>query len=229
MAPTSTIPIPTYGRRQGRKLRAGKRALVDELLPELVMGDAGEALAEYPEWWLEIGFGGGEHLAHQAANHSAIGMIGCEPYLNGVGDLLRRISAGNIENIRLFKGDARLLMAQLPPASLTKAFILFPDPWPKSRHHKRRLITTAFLEELAVLMKPGAELLIATDHEDYLTWILSHALACKSWQWQALSAADWQNPPAEWVETKYQKKALCEGRQPHFLRFVRREAVRLRG
>lgn len=222
MHPLADAPkvIRTYGRRRGRRLRAGKQALVDTLLPKLQISDVKASLKAFPEWWLEIGFGGGEHLAHQAQFHPDIGLIGCEPYLNGVGDLLKRVDEGNLKNIRLFRGDARDVIAQLPDASISRVFILFPDPWPKSRHHKRRLITGEFLALLSRVLKRGAILLIATDHVDYLTWILVHMLASPQFQWTAKTADDWRNPPRHWIKTRYQQKAEKEGRGATFLEFV---------
>ncbi len=130
--------------------------------------------------WLEIGFGAGEHLAHQAALYPEVGIIGCEPFINGIATLLALVpppqGGAPPNNIRIFNGDARLLIEKLPDASLEKVFILYPDPWPKARHHKRRLISKEFLNNLACVMKPGAELRLATDHGDYCTWMLERLL-----------------------------------------------------
>src|SRR5690606_32512802 len=123
--------------------------------------------------------------------------------------------------VRIWQGDARLLLEQRPDASLNRVFLLFPDPWPKARHHKRRIVDTAFLDLLAAKMHPGAELRIVTDHEDYGAWILAHCSRHSSFEWTATSQADWQNPPADWVPTRYQQKAAAEGRQPLFLIYRR--------
>ncbi len=219
--------LASYGRRRGRRLRSGKQQLMDTLLPQLTISlpiddrRMRELLPRRDAYWLEIGFGGGEHLAHQATLHNDTGFIGCEPYINGVGDLLKAIDARQLVNIRLYPGDARELLPHLPDGFFSKAFILFPDPWPKARHHKRRLIQREFLDLLATKMKPGGELLLATDHADYLTWMLEQLLLSPHFEWTARQSADWLEPPADWVETKYQKKAKAEGRGATFLRFVR--------
>lgn len=188
-----------------------------ELLPKITINPATPDLREFSEWQLEIGFGSGEHLAMQAERYPHIGFIGCEPYITAATILLRDIEEKNLGNIRLHNGDARDLIASLPVASINKAFILFPDPWPKLRHHKRRLINHQLLNELARILIPQAELSIATDHEDYLTWILEHLQARNDYSWLARSQADWLTPPKDWVTTKYQAKALREGRVPHWL------------
>ncbi len=167
--------------------------------------------------WLEIGFGGGEHLAHQAALHPEIGIIGCEPYINGIAGLLKHIDDHKLHNIRIYSEDARLLMERLPDASLERVFILYPDPWPKARHHKRRLISTEFLNALARVMKPGAELRLATDHADYCAWMLEHLLSHSAFEWTAKICDDWLNPPPDWISTRYEQKALA-GR-PTYLDF----------
>lgn len=172
-----------------------------------------------PPLWLEIGFGGGEHLAHQAALHPNIGMIGCEPYENGMADMLKHIDTHKLDNIRVFSDDARLLMEKLPEASIERVFILYPDPWPKSRHHKRRLVSTETLDMVARILKPGGLLRLATDHEGYATWILERLLAHNNFSWTANSCEDWLNPPSDWISTRYEQKALA-GR-PTYLEFKR--------
>lgn len=217
-APSNDTPrrLASFGRRQGRKLRPGKRTLVDELLPQLKVE---LPLDPKKEWWLEIGFGGGEHLAHQAALYPQVGIIGCEPYINGTGDLLKKIAAEKLSNIRIHPDDARPLVEQLPDASLSRVFILYPDPWPKTRHHKRRIIAAEFLDTLARVMKPGAELRIATDHADYCTWMLERLLTHSEFTWNAKRCTDWLNPPPDWISTRYEQKALA-GR-PTYLNFTR--------
>ncbi len=172
--------------------------------------------------WLEIGFGAGEHLAAQAAAHPEIGLIGCEPYVNGVAALLSRIDAVGLTNIRIVADDARPLLAALPAACLGRVFILFPDPWPKRRHHKRRLISTRALAELARVMKDDAELRLATDHREYARWMLRHLLADPDFFWTARCPRDWREAPPDWPETRYQIKAAAAGRPAMFLRFRRR-------
>jgi tRNA (guanine-N7-)-methyltransferase len=178
---------------------------------------------EYKEYWLEIGFGGGEHLTHQAALHPEVGIIGCEPYINGVATLLAHIKEHRLSNISIHDDDTRLVTERLPDASLSRVFILYPDPWPKARHHKRRLVSTPFLNELARLMKPGAELRLATDDADYLTWMLEHTLSHPAFRWTAKSCDDWLVPWSDWISTRYEQKALTAGRRPTYLTFLRKQ------
>ena len=175
--------------------------------------------------WLEVGFGAGEHLAAQAAADPRRGVIGCEVFENGIVKLLAEISRRGLGNIRLFIDDARLLIAALPEASLDRAFILFPDPWPKLRHHKRRIVSAATLDGLARALRDGAELRLATDDRDYLRWMLEHATAHPAFEWLARRPQDWRERPADWPPTRYEQKALAAGRQPVFLRFRRRPRV----
>jgi tRNA (guanine-N7-)-methyltransferase len=220
-----------YGRKRGRKLRAGQQALYDTLLPKLrvALPAPGATLdlaalfsAAVRDVWLEVGFGGGEHLAFQAASHPDIGFIGCEPFVNGVVTLLARISAQGLANIRLFDDDARLLLAALPPAGVGRAFILFPDPWPKKRHHKRRIVSPAVLDMLALALKPGAELRLASDDASYVRWMLAHVIGHGAFSWLARRASDWRERPADWPATRYEEKAKKAGKSCYFLRFSRR-------
>ena len=172
--------------------------------------------------WLEIGFGGGEHLAWQAAAHPEVGLIGAEPYLNGVAAMLAHIEADGLANVRLWPDDARLLLDRLPPASLSRAFILFPDPWRKSRHAERRFVSRAMLDRMAVLLRPGAELRLATDDPRYRHWMLEAVLHHPAFDWMAAGPDDWRRRPDDWPQTRYEAKALAAGRAPLFLRLVRR-------
>lgn len=174
------------------------------------------------ELWLEIGFGAGEHLALQALHHPQAMIVGCEPYLNGLAMLLGQIEEKKLTNIRLRRGDARDLIDRLPDACLSRVFILYPDPWPKARHHKRRLVVLPFLRELARAIKPGGILQLATDDVSYAQWMLEHALACEELVWQAKTAADWRTQPNVWVTTRYESKALAAGRKPFYFAFQRR-------
>ena len=220
-----------YGRRRGHRLRKGRQALVDQLLPGLAIDLPGPAegdvnlnalfAAPPSDLWLEIGFGAGEHLAWQARTHAAIGFIGCEPYLNGVGGLVHLVNACELRNVRIFTNDARLLLRALPAACLGRVFLLFPDPWPKRRHHKRRFIQDTELDVLARVMKDGAELRIATDHEGFCRWALSRLRGNDSFVWLAHRAVDWRTRPEDWPETRYERKARAEGRSCVFLRFRR--------
>jgi tRNA (guanine-N7-)-methyltransferase len=170
---------------------------------------------------LEIGFGGGEHLLAQATHNPDTLFIGCEPFINGVAKCLAGIDSQKLANIRLFTDDARKLIEQLPDASVDSVFILFPDPWPKARHNKRRLVNAETLAMLARVHKPGGRLLLATDHVDYSVWMLQVLQHSPDYAWTAQKQADWKNPPSDWTETKYQRKTSAEGREPVFLECVR--------
>jgi tRNA (guanine-N7-)-methyltransferase len=223
-------PRRIYGRRRGRPLRPGRQHLTETLLPQLAIALPEHGLLDptalfarpVVQTWLEIGFGAGEHLAEQAEQHPDIGFIGCEVFENGVARLLGEIDRRGLSNIRIFADDARLLLDALPERSVGRVFILFPDPWPKQRHHKRRLVAPATLDRLAVLMPLGAELRLATDDRDYLVWMLEHVTAHPDFSWLARRPADWRNRPADWPATRYEQKARAAGRNPAFLRFVRR-------
>jgi tRNA (guanine-N7-)-methyltransferase len=219
-----------YGRRRGRPLRAGQRERQATLLPRLSfeLPQAGgldpASLFSTPirEVWLEIGFGGGEHLAEQAERHPEIGFIGCEVFENGIVKLLGEVDRRGLDNIRVYPDDARPLLAALPLRSIARVFMLFPDPWPKARHHKRRLIAPATLDRLAEIMTDGAELRLATDDPSYLAWMLEHTAAHPDFAWTARRAGDWRERPDDWPATRYEQKARKAGRMPAFLRFERR-------
>ena len=217
-----------YGRRRGKKLRAGQEALLDTLLPRLSIAvppepqkiDLAALFGDERDIWLEVGFGAGEHLVWQAAQHPQVGVIGCEPYINGVAKCLAHIERAGVTNVRLFADDARLVMAALPPRSLSRVFVLFPDPWPKTRHHKRRFVQRSTLDVLAPLMKPGAELRLATDDPSYLPWMVEHACTHPAFEWLAEGPADWRTRPADWPGTRYETKRIAG--TPTFLRLRRR-------
>ena len=219
-----------YGRRRGRPLRPGQRHLSETLLPLLAIslpqrGRLNPATlfpAGVSAVWLEIGFGGGEHLAEQAERHPDIGFIGCEVFENGIARLLGEIDRRGLGNVRLFTNDARLLLEALEGASIERVFVLFPDPWPKQRHHKRRLVAPAVLDHLAEIMPEGAELRVATDDPGYLGWMLEHSTAHAGFVWLARRSADWRERPPDWPPTRYEQKARDAGRTPVFLRFARR-------
>lgn len=223
-----------YGRRRGRPLRKGQRDLFGLLLPELrfEVPEAGmlDPLSLFPplpdgsqrDIWLEIGFGAGEHLAHQAELHPDMGFLGAEVFENGVVRLLAEIRRLHLSNIRILVDDARLLLAALPDRVLGRAFILFPDPWPKLRHHKRRMVSQATLDALARTMKDNAELRLATDDIGYLRWMLELAPAHPDFEWLAREPRDWCERPEDWPATRYERKAIAAGRTPYFLRLRRR-------
>jgi tRNA (guanine-N7-)-methyltransferase len=219
-----------YGRRRGHRLRAGQAGLVDALLPRLRVALDGDGPVDPARLfvppaaavWLEIGFGGGEHLAWQAAANPDVGLIGCEPFVNGVAALLARIDRDGLTNIRIHDGDARHILERLAPASVARLFLLFPDPWPKRRHHKRRFVLRANLDRLARVVAPGGELRFASDSPDYVRWTLFHVHAHGAFAWTARSPRDWRTRPADWPSTRYESKALEAGRTPYYLSFVRR-------
>ncbi len=221
-----------YGRRRGKKLRAGQEALLETLLPRLLVEvppeplkiDLAALFGGERDVWLEVGFGAGEHLVWQAEHHPAVGLIGCEPYVNGVAKCLAHIERTGVSNVRLFTDDARLVMAALPAQSLGRAFVLFPDPWPKTRHHKRRFVQRSSLDVLALLLKPGAELRLATDDPSYLPWMVEHACRHPAFEWLAEGPADWRGRPADWPSTRYEQKMLA-GHKPVFLRLRRRHHI----
>ena len=172
--------------------------------------------------WLEIGFGGGEHLAAHAERHPEALLIGCEVFENGIARLLAAIAQRGLGNVRLFPDDARLLLAALAPQSIDRVFILFPDPWPKQRHHKRRLLSRETLDRLAEIMTDGAELRLATDDRDYLRQMLEEVTGHPDFEWLARRPGDWRERPADWPPTRYEEKARAAGRPPAFLRVARR-------
>jgi len=229
-----------YGRRKGPKLSAHQQHMLDHLLPEFELklepgADPRHYFSPWPgseaqakrdpaihpieDVWLEVGFGGGEHLIWQAQHHPSVGIIGAEPYVNGVVKLLSRFEVTQSANIRIHVGDARHIIEALPDASLGRVFILFPDPWPKTRHHKRRFIQMEMLDQLARVMKSGAELRFASDDAGYVEWTLERFMAHPSFEWTANCASDWKARPADWPPTRYEAKQMHG--MPVFLGFLR--------
>jgi tRNA (guanine-N7-)-methyltransferase len=217
-------PLRSFGRIKSRTIKPRQAALMDSLLPSIrPPAQPFAPLALMPgaaRAWLEIGFGGGEHMAAQAARAPDILIIGAEPFQNGVASALRHVDEQGLKNVRIHDGDVRELMALMPDASLDRAFILFPDPWPKARHNKRRLIQTETVAELARLLKPGAPLRFASDWADYVDWTLERMLADGRFDWAAERADDWRLPPADHITTRYEEKKLGDC-APVFLDFVR--------
>jgi tRNA (guanine-N7-)-methyltransferase len=219
-----------YGRRGGHRLRATRQAALDELLPRLALPPFDGAPLELAglfqrpmrAYWLEVGFGNGEHLADQAARHPDVGCIGCEPFINGVAKALAGVERHGLGNVRLRTDDARVLVAQTPTAALSRIFILYPDPWPKRRHRKRRVISSETVDELARVARPGATVRFATDIDDYAGWTLSRFLASPHFRWLAESANNWRQPWDDWTPTRYEAKARAAGRTPVYLTFLRR-------
>jgi len=219
-----------YGRTKGKALNAAQYRYLDEDLPRLSL--AGITFAENPERntldigelsggrrvWLEVGFGGGEHLVHQALNNPDVQFLGVEPYLNGMAMLLGKIRKAGVDNIKLYMGDARNLLDVLPYNSINKAFLLYPDPWPKLRHHRRRFVTPEHLIPLSKCLKSGAEFRVATDIEDYVRQTLIEVPKV-GFEWLSEGPEDWRTPWADWISTRYELKALREDRTPHYMTF----------
>ena len=217
-----------FGRRHGKPLRRNGQRLLETLLPRLTIQiPANEGLLELADlfakpkrtFWLEVGFGGGEHLAWQATHNPDVGLIGGEVFINGIVSLLRHLENGGQENVRIFPEDIRLLIPALPSASLERVFVLFPDPWPKKRHAERRFIGPSNLEQLARLLADGGELRIGTDDAVYKDWARE----------QMASRTDFENitldeaiKPDDWPTSRYEAKARAAGRDPIFLRYRRR-------
>ncbi|MGH6865893.1 MAG: tRNA (guanine(46)-N(7))-methyltransferase TrmB [Methyloceanibacter sp.] len=223
------LPLKSYGRRKGKRLSPRKERLLMELLPRLRL-DLGRPAprdltslfpAPVKQVWLEIGFGSGEHLLGQAEAHRDVGFIGCEPFVNGVASLLGVIETKGVEALRLHDGDARDVLSWLPAASIGRAFVLFPDPWPKKRQSKRRLVAPETVKALARVMKPGGEFRFASDNGEYASQALLVIKRSGAFRWLAECADDWRERPTDWPETRYARKALSEGREPIYLRWRR--------
>jgi tRNA (guanine-N7-)-methyltransferase len=216
-----------YGRASGHKLRSGQQVLVDNLLPQIAVPDEGEIssrrlFGDDRPLHLEIGFGSGEHLATRADMLPDHGFIGAEPFLNGVAAALAHIRDQHLANVRLWRGDALDVLKRLPDGALSFLYLLHPDPWPKARHAKRRMVNDGPLDIFAAKLKSGGEFRLATDDPTYLTWALMvmqrHG---HQFEWLAESPADFLEPPDDWIETRYGAKSRREGRRPYYLRYRR--------
>ncbi len=223
-----------YGRRTGKPLRKNRKRLYDKLLPAIRLDpDPQKFPADlktlFPnpvhKVWLEIGFGGGEHLAEQAEKNPDVGIIGCEPFVNGVASLIKYIDAKKITNVRVYDDDVRHLFKLMATNSLSRIFILFPDPWPKLRHHRRRIVKDKTISQFVRLLENGGELRFASDHQDYVSWALRHLLQNDDLSWTARHPYDWRTPPPDWVETRYEQKAKAKGDTPVYLRFERKSKL----
>jgi tRNA (guanine-N7-)-methyltransferase len=215
-----------YGRRQGHKLRAGQSALVEELLPKVAVPETGELSAERlfgdpRPLELEIGFGGGEHLAAQAGDRPEHGFIGCEPFLNGVVGALNHVRDRALSNVRLHMGDAIEVLDRLPDASLERVYLLHPDPWPKARHAKRRMVNDGPLDLIASKLKPGGEFRLGTDDPTYCRWAMMVMNGRRDFEWQAQEARDFLIRPDDWPETRYERKARRQGHEVWYFRYLR--------
>ncbi len=217
-----------FGRRKGHKLTARHAALMETLLPRLALDLSTrptDLASLFPcpveDVWLEMGFGGGEHMIGQSLAHPQIGILGVEPFVNGMAKALAAIAAQSLSNIRLHQGDAMELLDWLPRACLGRVDLLYPDPWPKRRHWKRRFVQDDKIVAIASALRPGGELRFATDISDYADWTLRHMLRSKDFEWTAVCADDWQRPWPGFAGTRYENKARREGRAPCYLTFRR--------
>ena len=222
-----------YGRLRGKTLRDSQEEYLREDLDGLSPGAVGwdvnpdrkpldiDGLFGGRSLWVEIGFGGGEHLVHMAKTYPDVGIIGCEPFINGVAMLLGKIREAGVTNLAVHPGDARDLFDVIPEGTVQKAFLNYPDPWPKKRHHRRRFVTQDHLEPLHRIMAEGAEFRVATDIEDYVRQTLQEVPKA-GFEWTANGPEDWREPWNDWISTRYEQKALREGRTPHYLTFIRR-------
>ncbi len=218
-----------FGRRKGHALRAHQAALMQHLLPRLAIDLGTPPPADLAALFtapvdavrMEIGFGGGEHLLAEAQNNPRTGFVGCEPFVNGMAKALAQIEARALTNVRLHFGDATEIIAWLPAASLARVDLLYPDPWPKKRHWKRRFVRPATVAALARLLRLGGEFRFATDWPDYAAWTLQRLVASPAFAWTAECADDWRLPWPGFSGTRYEAKAIREGRAPCYLAFRR--------
>ena len=220
-------PGSFHGRRKGKPLRPGHDRLLRDLLPSLRLpgGPLTDLAPLFPQGCetieLEIGFGGGEHLADAATRCPSVGFIGCEPFVNGMAKMLARIEADGIGNVRLWDDDAAELLPRLPQGSLERVYLLFPDPWPKRRQRKRRFVSDERLAQIARTLRPGGEFRFATDIDDYAGWTLARVLRSQAFRWPARGPEDWSRPWPDWIGTRYEGKATREGRPASYLTFLR--------
>lgn len=216
-----------WGRRQSRPLKENQREALAKLWPEVALDlpvndmidPAKLFTALLEDLWVEIGFGGGEHLAAQAARHPQVGFIGCEPFVNGVASLVTYIQENSLKNIRIVKDDARLLIARLPDQSVGRIFVLFPDPWPKRRHNKRRIIQQDTVSTFARILKPGGLLIMATDDADYAQWMQDILVEHPAFDLRLDGGTSIYERPENWPITRYEKKGIADGRMPVYLEY----------
>ena len=218
-----------FGRRKGHPLRPRQAALLDTLLPRLAIDLSAPAPSDLRSLFknvddvsLESGFGGGEHLIAEAERHPRCGFIGIEPFVNGMAKALAAIDERKLENIRLHHGDATDMLAWLPAASLLRFDLLYPDPWPKRRHWKRRFVQDRTVAEIARIVRPGGEFRFASDIADYVAWTLMRLMCSPDFNWTAEQASDWRLAWPGFSGTRYEAKAKREGRVPCYLIFRRR-------
>ncbi len=215
-----------YGRAKGHKLRAGQQALVDDFLPQVAVPegplDARTLFGDDRPLEFEIGFGAGEHLAYQAGLHPDHGFIGCEPFVNGVVGALMHIRDEGLSNVRIHMGDALDALSRLPDGSLDRVYLLHPDPWPKARHAKRRMMNPGPLDMIAAKLKPGGEFRFGTDHPIYCRWAMMQMDKRRDFIWQAKNAQDFLVRPDDWPQTRYERKARTVfGHDVWYFRYIR--------
>ncbi len=206
-----------YGRRKGKPLRRIHVGLMETLLPHVAVDITDPLKGVNNRRWLEIGFGGGEHLAHQAALNPDVMILGAEPYLNGVAKLLAEIEARNLKNVAVHYGDARVLLEALPEQCFERVYLLYPDPWPKARQNKRRFVNPENLGQIHRVLKPGGDFWFASDIDDYVAWTRDHV----SHSTLFTEHGDEQQPFENWTRTRYEAKAVREGRGQNYLRFIK--------
>lgn len=213
-------PLRSYGRLKSRPIKRRQAQRIDSLYPTLALDPLAGPIPVSGDTWVEIGFGGGEHLAAQAAAHPEVSFLGAEPFVNGMASCLRHVDEQGLTNVRLYMGDARELLAALPDGAAARLFILFPDPWPKARQQKRRLIQAEVVNQVVRVLRPGGRLRFATDVKSYADQALERFLAHGALRWTAARADDWRVPPADHVSTRYEEKNLGDC-APVWLDFVK--------
>ncbi len=216
----------TFGRAKGKTLSPAQTALMEQVFPKMDISPAVSAglnpLDDMTgDIWLEIGFGAAEHLLWQAGRNPDVTVLGVEPFLNGVAKAVKGAQDQGLENLRLYRGDVRDVLTLVPNESFDRIFILFPDPWPKKRHHKRRLIQDEFIADLHRALKPGGELRFGSDIIHYVDWALTRISRHGGFDWSPKRQSDWRMRPDDWPETRYLQKAIREGRSGHFFSFKR--------
>ena len=218
-----------YGRRKGKTLKVPQAAALSELLPVLKLDLKSPAPDPFESLWpkpvsavrLEIGFGGGEHLLHRARMFPDTGFIGVEPFVNSMAKLLGNLEIEGLDDIRLYDDDATQVLDWLPDACIDQIDLLYPDPWPKKKHWKRRFVSKVNLDRFARVLKPGGRFCFASDIDTYINWTLGHIVDHSGFEWTACKAADWREPWQGWPGTRYEAKAIREGRTPCYLEFLR--------
>ena len=219
--------VGLYGRQKGKRLGVFQKTLMEQKLPQLIYdvntpADLKKVFGETcTEYFLEIGFGGGEHLAALAKANPRVGFIGCEPFENGVAKLVKAIEEFSLKNVRIYQGSATNVIAQLPDQALSRVYLLYPDPWPKRRHRKRRFVSDEKLTDLARVLKTEGELRFATDIDDYAGWTLARVARSTCFSWLPLNSSDWTVPWFDWTQTRYERKAISENRKPAYFKFIR--------